>query len=133
MKAFKINWDLLGIGTSIACAIHCAFLPLILVSLPLFGINIIHNPYFEFFMIALAFAIGTYSLFHAYRKHHGRLLPVLLFTLGMALLFAKQYWHDYELFILPFAVIAIIMAHSINWRAQQDSPKKTQEARQVYS
>lgn len=123
----------MGIGTSIACAIHCTLLPLILASLPLFGINIIHNPYFEFFMIAIAFAIGTYSLFHGYRKHHGRILPILLFTLGMALLLAKQYWHDYELFILPFAVIAIITAHTINWRAQRATPDKSRQTRQVYS
>jgi hypothetical protein len=27
---FNVNWDAVGIGTSIACAIHCALLPLIL-------------------------------------------------------------------------------------------------------
>ena len=41
--ATKINWDIMGIATSVACAIHCALLPLLLTSLPLFGINIIHN------------------------------------------------------------------------------------------
>ena len=30
----KINWDALGIATSLACAIHCAVLPLLLTSLP---------------------------------------------------------------------------------------------------
>ena len=39
----KINWDALGIGASLACAIHCALLPLFLSSLPLFGTNIINN------------------------------------------------------------------------------------------
>ena len=54
---FKINWDGLGIATSLACAIHCAILPLILTSLPLFGVNIIHNMFFEWRMIALAFIV----------------------------------------------------------------------------
>ncbi|HAL95914.1 MAG TPA: MerC domain-containing protein, partial [Chitinophagaceae bacterium] len=31
---FRINWDALGISASIACAIHCALLPLFLSSLP---------------------------------------------------------------------------------------------------
>ncbi|MEO7446128.1 MAG: MerC domain-containing protein, partial [Ferruginibacter sp.] len=62
--AVKLNWDGLGIATSLACAIHCAVLPLILTSLPLFGINIIHNSYFEWMMIALAFGVGIYSLYH---------------------------------------------------------------------
>ena len=39
----KINWDALGIGASLACAIHCALLPLFFSTLPLFGINIIHH------------------------------------------------------------------------------------------
>jgi hypothetical protein len=43
MKFFKINFDALGIVASIACAIHCAILPLIISTLPLFGINIINN------------------------------------------------------------------------------------------
>jgi len=57
---FKINWDALGISASLACAIHCALLPLFLTSLPLFGINIIHNYWFEASMILLAMAIGGY-------------------------------------------------------------------------
>ena len=59
---FRINWDALGISASIACAIHCALLPLFLTSLPLFGINIIHNLGFEIGMIVLAFGIGSYSM-----------------------------------------------------------------------
>ncbi len=62
----RINWDALGIATSLACAIHCALLPLFLSSLSLFGINIINNLLFEAGMILLAFGIGGYSLYHGY-------------------------------------------------------------------
>ena len=113
----KINWDALGIGASLACAIHCAVLPLVLTSLPLFGINIVNNKAFEYFMIALAFVIGSYALWHGYKRHHHRIMPFLLFTAGMLLLLAKQYWHQYELFILPFAVLFIVSAHIINFRS----------------
>src|SRR5271169_4620277 len=97
----KISWDTLGITASVACAIHCAVLPLLLSSLPIFGINIIDNPAFEFFMILLAFAIGYYSLLHGYRRHHHNFTPLLLFTCGILLLFAKQLWHQYELRLIP--------------------------------
>jgi uncharacterized membrane protein YoaK (UPF0700 family) len=119
----RINWDALGIGTSLVCAVHCALLPLVLTSLPLFGINIINNYFFEYFMIALAFVVGTYALMHGYRKHHGRVFPVLLFTAGIFCLLAKQHWHRYELFILPFAVIFIVSAHVINFRACRQKPR----------
>ena len=47
LRMFKINYDALGITASLACAIHCAVLPLLMTSLPVFGINIINNYFFE--------------------------------------------------------------------------------------
>ena len=59
----RINWDAIGISASIACAIHCALLPLFLTSLPLFGINIIHNLVFEIGMkvefLKLGYILGS--------------------------------------------------------------------------
>lgn len=112
---FKINWDALGITTSIACAIHCALLPLVLTSLPLFGVNIIDNASFEYGMIFLAFAIGVYSLWHGYKKHHHSLKPIFIFSVGIALLFAKQIWHQHQIWFLIPAVFFIITAHVKNY------------------
>ena len=116
----KLNWDGLGIATSIACAIHCAVLPLILSSLPLFGVNIIHNAYFEWAMIALAFVVGSYSLFHGYVKHHRSFLPVTIFAIGFAFLFTKQFFHSIENYFLIPAVILIVTAHYLNYRYWAD-------------
>jgi hypothetical protein len=113
---FKINWDALGIVTSLACAIHCAVLPLLISSLPLFGINIIDNVYFEYFMIIIAFVIGIYSLYHGYKKHHHSYFPLIVFSIGFVLLFAKQVWHKQQVWLLIPAVILIITAHFINFR-----------------
>jgi len=112
----KINWDALGITTSIACAIHCALLPLFLTSLPLFGIDIIENVTFEYGMIALAFLVGIYSLSHGYRKHHHSLKPIYLFTIGFGFLIAKQIWHHYSIYFLIPAVICIVSAHYFNYK-----------------
>ncbi|MFI5153771.1 MAG: MerC domain-containing protein [Chitinophagales bacterium] len=116
MSKEKINWDVWGIMTSLACAIHCAILPLMIGSLSILGINIIHNLAFETFMILLAFCIGSISLFHGYMKHHHRFTPFIFFLSGVMFLVAKQYWHEYELLLLPFAVLLIITAHLINLR-----------------
>lgn len=112
----KINWDALGITTSLLCAIHCAILPLLVASLPVFGVNIVDNAVFEYGMIGLAFAIGSWALWHGFSRHHRRLIPWLLFTGGIILLLAKQLWHQYQFRLLPFAVILIVMAHIINYR-----------------
>ena len=111
-----MNWDGMGVATSLACAIHCAVLPLIVTSLPLFGINIIHNPYFEWGMIVLAFFVGAYSLVHGYIKHHRTLLPILLFSAGFVFLVGKQFFHGYANYLLIPAVILIVTGHYQNYR-----------------
>ena len=115
-KSIKINWDGLGIATSLACAVHCALLPLVLTSLPLFGINIIHNGIFEWGMISIAFGVGVYALLHGYRTHHKNFLPVALFSAGFAFLITKQFFLPYELYFLLPAVVLIISAHYLNYR-----------------
>jgi hypothetical protein len=112
----KINWDGLGIATSLACAIHCLALPLVLTSLPLFGINIIHNGFFEWGMILLAFGVGVYALVHGYKTHHKNLLPVILFCIGFLLLVTKQFFLSVEMYFLIPAVAFIISAHVTNYR-----------------
>jgi MerC mercury resistance protein len=113
---FKINWDALGITATLACAIHCALLPLFLSSLPLLGINIIRNTGFEIFMIVLAFCIGGYSLWHGYRKHHHTLLPLGLFSIGFFFLVLKQFFIQYEYWLLLPAVALIIAGHLFNYK-----------------
>lgn len=118
---FRINYDALGIAASVACAIHCAILPLVLSSLPFFGINIINNTSFEFLMIFLALFIGLYSLTHGYKKHHHKILPIVLFSLGIILLFLKQFYHNHLLIFLIPAVVLIVSAHWLNYRSCRKS------------
>jgi len=113
---FKINYDALGIAASLACAIHCAVLPLIMSSLPILGINIINNFWFEIFMIVLAMGIGLHSLTHGFKKHHHRVLPIIIFIIGISLLLVKQILHQYQIWFLVPAVTLIVSAHYINYR-----------------
>lgn len=113
---FKINWDAFGIAASVACAIHCAVLPLILSSLPLFGVNIIENQGFEFLMIALAFIVGVYALYHGRKKHHHSYYPMLLFAAGISLLFIKSVLHSHSLMLLFPAVSLVVIAHYVNYK-----------------
>ncbi len=113
----KINYDALGIVASVACAIHCAILPLLLSSLPLFGINIINNTGFEYMMIFIALCVGLYSLWHGYKKHHHSTWPIILFTSGIGMLFLKQVYHEYLLMFLVPAVLLIVSAHWLNYQS----------------
>jgi len=111
----KLNWDGLGIFTSILCAIHCGLLPLLIPTLPLLGVNIIHNAAFEWVMIFIAIGVGFYSLYHGYRKHHHQMAPIYIFGVGMLLLIAKEFYHHRLILLIP-AVIFIITAHYRNYK-----------------
>lgn len=114
--SLKINWDALGITASVACAIHCAVLPLFLSSLPLFGVNIIENLPFEYFMIGLAFTVGLYSLYHGFKKHHHSWLPLLFFGAGILMLLIKVTLHEWRFWLLVPSVFFIVLAHYLNFK-----------------
>jgi hypothetical protein len=113
----KINWDALGITASLACAIHCALLPLFFTSLPVFGINVIQNIGFEILMVLLAFLIGMYSLYHGFKRHHHSLLPLIVFSAGFVFLILKLFFIKYENWLLIPGVTGIIVAHLINYKS----------------
>lgn len=113
----KVNWDALGITTSLACAIHCALLPLFLTSLPIFGFEIIENPVVEVIMVTLAFCIGIFSLYHGYKKHHHSLTPMLVFSLGFVFLVLKLFFPLFENWLLIPAVTGIVVGHVINYKS----------------
>jgi hypothetical protein len=116
IKTFKkINLDAIGISASLLCAIHCAVLPLFLTSLPLFGLEILHNKLFEYGMIAFAGVIGSYALFHGWRKHHHKKLPLIIFLTGLCFLILKEVFISEELVLLIPAATMIIGAHVINY------------------
>jgi hypothetical protein len=112
----KINLDTLGISASLACAIHCAVLPLFFTSLPLFGLEILHNKIFEYSMIAFAGIIGSYALYHGWKKHHHKILPLIIFLIGLLLLILKEVFIDAELLLLIPAATLIVGAHVLNYR-----------------
>lgn len=113
----KINWDALGVGTSLACAIHCAVLPLIFTTVPLFGINIVHNPVFEWIMIGIAFVVGIQALWHGFKSHHHSRTPVLLLLTGFVFLVVKEFTADnLHILLVIVAVGFIVSAHYINYR-----------------
>jgi hypothetical protein len=65
-------------------------------------------------MILLSFAIGAYSLYHGYQKHHHSYKPIILFSLGIAIMFSRMIFRSIELYLLFPAAILIIYAHINN-------------------
>ena len=112
----QINWSAIGVSATVACAIHCALLPLFISTLPLFGINILDNIYFEAGMILVALLIGGYTLLHGYRKHHHRLTPLACFAVGMGLLILNHFFPSKITWLVILSSGLIILAYYLNWR-----------------
>lgn len=122
--ADRYNLDKLGISASLLCAIHCALVPVILPLMSAVGLGFLWSHEFEFFMIALAFVVGIWALSHGYRYAHRKLLPFVLFTIGIGIIFLSKliFHHEYEFIILPIGAIFIVIAHWRNWKMHTHCP-----------
>lgn len=111
-----INWEALGATAAIACAIHCAILPLVLTSLPLFGVNLLENIFLEAAMLTAALIIGGFSLWHGFKRHHHRLLPLLSFTAGITILVLQHFLKTQQLWLIIISSGLILLAYYMNWK-----------------
>lgn len=108
--------DQVGMTASIACAIHCAALPFLITTLPLWGLSFLAHSWVEVSMICLSLVIGTWSLARSFPKHK-KILPVLVLILGFTLIGCGHYLiHDLEAILIPLGGFTIAGAHLINWR-----------------
>ncbi|MBN8857724.1 MAG: MerC domain-containing protein [Sphingobacteriales bacterium] len=111
----RINYDRLGIFTSVACAIHCTLLPLFISSIPFLGIDILEHEGVEWCIILLALLFGVLSLYHGYKQHHHKLFPLLLFGIGFTFLILNQLTYERLIYLfIPASAVCIISAHSLN-------------------
>ena len=67
-------------------------------------------------MIGFAGVIGSYALYHGWKKHHHKLLPLAIFLTGFVLLVLKEVFVAEELVLLIPAATFIVAAHVLNYR-----------------
>lgn len=117
--SLKINWEAMGVAASVACAIHCALMPLLISSLPLLGVSFVHNRWVEIILLAAAFIIGISTLWHGFKKHHHKYTSLVLFTIGIGLFVVHQFVDlgSFGIVLVLVGITAIISAHFLNHRA----------------
>src|ERR1700680_1069082 len=118
-NSMKISLDAIGIGASFICAIHCALLPLLLIVLPLTGLEFLHSNVLDFTLLGTSFLIGCFALLRGYRKYHHKKNAILLFALGFPILAISHFYFKNRTAIILIVIAAslIITAHLINWKA----------------
>jgi cadmium resistance protein CadD (predicted permease) len=118
-RKFSAGGDNLGILASLICALHCAILPIFFTSLPILGVNIIHYFPLEIAMIVLTCAIGIYAIYGSYKKHHRKILPIIIFSVGMFTIISKEFFEHGTIWfymLLSIGVLFIICAHLLNYK-----------------
>lgn len=76
----RIDLDKAGATASLACAVHCAVMPLVVTLLPLLGLSFLADERMEWMLLGLSALLGSCSLCLGYREHRKwqALLPLSL-------------------------------------------------------
>jgi len=114
---YKNIWDKLSIGASVACAIHCVFLPLVFSTLPLFGVEIIENIWVEILAISTSLFIGGWAIYKGYKNHHKNLKIVLVYLIGILCILIGTFVQNesIEIIFKLIGAIFLVTAHIKNW------------------
>lgn len=130
----SVNWDGLGAGVSIACAIHCAALPLVFGLLP--GVQLalrsmdsqwqglaqwlLWSHEAERIVVSTVIVFATIVLLRGFQRHRQR-LPLLVAVIagGLMATGAFGHWHSEDLthvFLQVVGGLGMATAHVLNLR-----------------
>lgn len=112
--------DKLAISLSIACAIHCLAMPLVLLLLPSFAVLPLNNEAFHLWMILIVLPTSVYALFMGCKQHKRYRLIVIGFCgltlLVSAILLGNEFW---EKILTLMGTFIIAGGHYWNYRLCQ--------------
>jgi hypothetical protein len=110
----------LGAVASLACAAHCAAMPLLIGLLPILGLSFLAHEQTEIVLAGLSIGIGIFSLIPSYARKHRQWRPLLLFVSGASLIIAVKLLTEegshLEAPAMMFGALLIACAHIINRR-----------------
>jgi len=112
-------FDRAGMSASLACAVHCALLPVALAALPALGLAWLDSPWVDWSMVVLALGIALRAHRGGYRLHH-RCLPagvalagIMIIVAAMCLLKGSASHH----YVQASGAVMIAGSHLLNHRS----------------
>lgn len=107
--------DQVGAGLSLACALHCLFLPFLVSVLPLIGLGFLVDHTVEVIFVAFSILLATTSICLGFR-YHGRLraAAVLIFSVGCLATAFIIIEHGQHMPLLVAGALGIAASHLIN-------------------
>lgn len=107
----------LGFSLSLACSIHCMAMPFVMMVLPFAGEALAANPLVEWTLLGSSLILGSFTLYHDFKKHHGKILSIMLLLLGFVMLVVDHtILHEHHSFFISAAAgLLIAGAYASNW------------------
>jgi hypothetical protein len=110
--------DVVGCIASIACAVHCIALPVLLVAYPVLPLRALHEPWAEWAFVLLSLILGVWSFGPTTASREGR-APLALFLAGGATLLAvrtlvPEHAPQLERIGLVTGAMLLVSAHLVN-------------------
>ena len=93
-KEVNIYLDKTAISLSVACAIHCLFVPLVLLYAPTLAISVLTDEWFHTLLLFLVFPVSIFAMFFGCRQH--KRYNILFYgMIGLMILAVSAIWgHD---------------------------------------
>jgi len=110
--------DVVGCVASVACAVHCIALPLLLVAYPMLPLRGLRNPWAEWGFVLVSLIVGVSSFGPTAASREGR-APLVLFLAGGATLVAvrtlvPEHATQLERLGLVLGAVLLASAHLVN-------------------
>jgi hypothetical protein len=104
---------------SIACAIHCAAMPLLISVLPLIGMQFMASHLMEGMLLAFGVGFGIYGVMKAYFTQHRDIRPVVALALGTSLIVVGFFFaaESVEPYLVSVGALGIAAAQVLNIRS----------------
>ena len=117
MRENKLNWDIVGMWTAGACAVHCALLPILLTIGALSGVSAWAHPVVEVLFVSVSLLIGVFVLVPQYRNAHHKSIPIFLMLIGLGLIIGGHFLglHEYEPMFTTIGGLFVLISHFLNW------------------
>lgn len=106
-----------GFWLSVACAIHCLAMPVLITLLPFIGGSFLADHETEFYVLGSSWLLAGILLYNDYRKHK-TILPLSLLAGSVAtkLLEVFVLGEASEVYMAPIGGLLIAVAYYFNWK-----------------
>jgi hypothetical protein len=129
------NLDFLGFFASLACAVHCAAVPVFVALSSMSSLGFLENPALEAGILVLGAILALLSFLPSYYKKHHIISPILLFSAGFLIITAAKFMgHSLsEAILTTLGATLVAAAHYRNWKLVKNSTKLSKPKQEMKS